>query len=240
MAQGHTEKRHLLYTCAFDIIKCLSVFHLLSSLFASLLLSCLSSFIFSSSCLVSPLSSSLVLSRLSSFIFSSSCLVLSCLVSPLSSSLVLSRLFSSLLFSSLVLSLFSCLVFSCLVLSCLVLSKSCLVSSCLVLSKSRLVLSCLVSSRLVSSRLVLSCLVLSCLVLSCLVSLSLSCSFAQYTFTTSWLRNVASTELLQFLCKNAGAQLDFIGGDFNMSAFSTVSDVFSDVFSTSRVCGDSR
>ena len=24
MAQGHTDKRHLLYTCAFDIIKCLS------------------------------------------------------------------------------------------------------------------------------------------------------------------------------------------------------------------------
>ena len=39
----------------------------------------------------------------------------------------------------------------------------------------------------------------------------------------------ASTELLQFLhAKMREHNVDFIGGDFNMSAFSTVSDVFSD------------
>ena len=39
----------------------------------------------------------------------------------------------------------------------------------------------------------------------------------------------ASTELLQFLhSKMLEYNVDFIGGDFNMSAFSTVSDVFSD------------
>ena len=39
----------------------------------------------------------------------------------------------------------------------------------------------------------------------------------------------ASTELLQFLhAKMLEYNIDFIGGDFNMSAFSTVSDVFSD------------
>ena len=39
----------------------------------------------------------------------------------------------------------------------------------------------------------------------------------------------ASTELLQFLhSKMLEFKVDFIGGDFNMSAFSTVSDVFSD------------
>ena len=39
----------------------------------------------------------------------------------------------------------------------------------------------------------------------------------------------ASTELLQFLnSKMLEHKVDFIGGDFNMSAFSTVSDVFSD------------
>ena len=39
----------------------------------------------------------------------------------------------------------------------------------------------------------------------------------------------ASTELLQFLhSKMLEYKVDFIGGDFNMSAFSTVSDVFSD------------
>ena len=39
----------------------------------------------------------------------------------------------------------------------------------------------------------------------------------------------ASTELLQFLhAKMLEHNVDFIGGDFNMSAFSTVSDVFSD------------
>ena len=44
-----------------------------------------------------------------------------------------------------------------------------------------------------------------------------------------WLKNVISTDLLQrfhgYLCEY---NVDFIGGDFNMSAFSTVSDVFSD------------
>ena len=45
-----------------------------------------------------------------------------------------------------------------------------------------------------------------------------------------WPRNVdASTELLQFLhAKMLEPNVDFTGGDFNMSAFSTVSDVFSD------------
>ena len=39
----------------------------------------------------------------------------------------------------------------------------------------------------------------------------------------------ASTELLQFLhAKMREHNVDFIGGDFNMSAFSTVSDVFPD------------
>ena len=39
----------------------------------------------------------------------------------------------------------------------------------------------------------------------------------------------ASTELLQFLhAKMREHNVNFIGGDFNMSAFSTVSDVFSD------------
>ena len=39
----------------------------------------------------------------------------------------------------------------------------------------------------------------------------------------------ASTELLQFFhAKMREHNVDFIGGDFNMSAFSTVSDVFSD------------
>ena len=39
----------------------------------------------------------------------------------------------------------------------------------------------------------------------------------------------ASTELLQFLhAKMREHNVDFIGGDFNMSAFSTVGDVFSD------------
>ena len=38
----------------------------------------------------------------------------------------------------------------------------------------------------------------------------------------------ASTELLQYLhSKMLEYKVDFIGGDFNMSAFSTVSDVFS-------------
>ena len=39
----------------------------------------------------------------------------------------------------------------------------------------------------------------------------------------------ASTELLQFLhAKMREHNVDFVGGDFNVSAFSTVSDVFSD------------
>ena len=39
----------------------------------------------------------------------------------------------------------------------------------------------------------------------------------------------ASTELLQFLhAKMREHNVDFIGGDFNMSAFSTFGDVFAD------------
>ena len=55
------------------------------------------------------------------------------------------------------------------------------------------------------------------------------------TFCSVHIHNVvakkrdASTELLQFLhSKMLEYNVDFIGGDFNMSAFSTVSDVFSD------------
>ena len=55
------------------------------------------------------------------------------------------------------------------------------------------------------------------------------------TFCSVHIHNVvakkrdASTELLQFLhAKMLEQNVDFIGGDFNMSAFSTVSDVFSD------------
>ena len=55
------------------------------------------------------------------------------------------------------------------------------------------------------------------------------------TFCSVHIHNVvakkrgASTELLQFLhAKMLEHNVDFIGGDFNMSAFSTVSDVFSD------------
>ena len=55
------------------------------------------------------------------------------------------------------------------------------------------------------------------------------------TFCSAHIHNVvakkrdASTELLQFLQpKMLEYNVDFIGGDFNMSAFSTVSDVFSD------------
>ena len=55
------------------------------------------------------------------------------------------------------------------------------------------------------------------------------------TFCSEHIYNVvakkrdASTELLQFLhAKMLEHNVDFIGGDFNMSAFSTVSDVFSD------------
>ena len=55
------------------------------------------------------------------------------------------------------------------------------------------------------------------------------------TFCSVHIHNVvakkrdASTELLQFLhAKMREHNVDFIGGDFNMSAFSTVSDVFSD------------
>ena len=55
------------------------------------------------------------------------------------------------------------------------------------------------------------------------------------TFCSVHIHNVvakkrdASTELLQFLhSKMLEFKVDFIGGDFNMSAFSTVSDVFSD------------
>ena len=55
------------------------------------------------------------------------------------------------------------------------------------------------------------------------------------TFFSVHIHNVvakkrdASTELLQFLhAKMREHNVDFIGGDFNMSAFSTVSDVFSD------------
>ena len=55
------------------------------------------------------------------------------------------------------------------------------------------------------------------------------------TFCSAHIHNVvakkrdASTELLQFLhSKMLEFKVDFIGGDFNMSAFSTVSDVFSD------------
>ena len=55
------------------------------------------------------------------------------------------------------------------------------------------------------------------------------------TFCSVHIHNVvakkrdASTELLQFLhSKMLEHKVDFIGGDFNMSAFSTVSDVFSD------------
>ena len=55
------------------------------------------------------------------------------------------------------------------------------------------------------------------------------------TFCSVHIHNIvakkrdASTELLQFLhAKMREHNVDFIGGDFNMSAFSTVSDVFSD------------
>ena len=55
------------------------------------------------------------------------------------------------------------------------------------------------------------------------------------TFCSVYIYNVvakkrdASTELLQFLhAKMREHNVDFIGGDFNMSAFSMVSDVFSD------------
>ena len=55
------------------------------------------------------------------------------------------------------------------------------------------------------------------------------------TFCSVHIHNVvakkrdASTELLQFLhAKMLEHNVDFTGGDFNMSAFSTVSDVFSD------------
>ena len=55
------------------------------------------------------------------------------------------------------------------------------------------------------------------------------------TFCSVHIHNVvakkrdASTELLQFLhSKMLEHKVDFIGGDFNMSAFSTVNDVFSD------------
>ena len=55
------------------------------------------------------------------------------------------------------------------------------------------------------------------------------------TFCSAHIHNVvakkrdASTELLQFLhSKMLEYKVDFIGGDFNMSAISTVSDVFSD------------
>ena len=55
------------------------------------------------------------------------------------------------------------------------------------------------------------------------------------THTVTHIHNVvakkrdASTELLQFLhAKMLEHNVDFIGGDFNMSAFSTVRDVFSD------------
>ena len=55
------------------------------------------------------------------------------------------------------------------------------------------------------------------------------------TFCSVHIHNVvakkrnASTELLQFLhAKMLAHNVDFIGGDFNMSAFSTVSDMFSD------------
>ena len=55
------------------------------------------------------------------------------------------------------------------------------------------------------------------------------------TFRSVLVHNVvakkrdASTDLLQFLhAKMLEHNVDFMGGDFNMSAFSTVSDVFSD------------
>ena len=64
------------------------------------------------------------------------------------------------------------------------------------------------------------------------------------TFCSVHIHNVvakkrdASTELLQFLhAKMREHNVDFIGGDFNMSAFSTVSDVFSDPeFSAPHSC----
>ena len=69
------------------------------------------------------------------------------------------------------------------------------------------------------------------------------------TFCSVHIHNVvakkrdASTELLQCLhAKMREHNVDFIGGDFNMSAFSTVSDVFTDPeFSAPgqfTVCGD--
>ena len=140
-------------------------------------LSCLLSFLlFSSlllSCLVSPLSSSLVLSRLSSFIFS--CLVSSllfhlllpsCLVSPLPSSLVLSRLSSF---------IFSCLVSSCLVLSCLV-SLSVSLFFCLSLSSSCVSLSLSVSVSVWCC--VLCCVV--CVVCVCLVCVCVCLCFCVF------------------------------------------------------------
>ena len=69
------------------------------------------------------------------------------------------------------------------------------------------------------------------------------------TFCSVHIHNVvakkrdASTELLQFLhAKMLEHNVDFIGGDFNMSAFSTVRDVFSDPEFQPLVipvCGDS-
>ena len=68
----------------------------------------------------------------------------------------------------------------------------------------------------------------------CFASSSLS-FWLTFTFCSAHIHNVvakkrdASTELLQFLHSNMlEYKVDFIGGDFNMSAFSTVSDVFSD------------
>ena len=63
------------------------------------------------------------------------------------------------------------------------------------------------------------------------------------TFCSAHIHNVvakkrdASTELLQFLhSKMLEYKVDFIGGDFNMSAFSTVSDVFSDPEFSAHSC----
>ena len=53
--------------------------------------------------------------------------------------------------------------------------------------------------------------------------------FARYISTIVAKKRDASTELLQFLhAKMLEHNVDFIGGDFNMSAFSSVRDVFSD------------
>ena len=69
------------------------------------------------------------------------------------------------------------------------------------------------------------------------------------TFCSTHTHNVmakkrdASIEFLQFLhAKMLEHNVDFIGGDFNMSAFSTISDVFSDPEFSALVilaCGDS-